>query len=337
MPIGPLVRSLVVIDNLADKVRPEQLNGFHWDGITLHCILQITEYPKWKWLVHPWVDPAFAPPLENVYRASFKETSPSCYLQPSVAPSGYYGRHRNPSISSASGSSAGSRTPPTSMSSGGTGISNYHRNLRAWCYARMSSVFIDDMTGYIVSTDVTIGYEPQESRSHYRRVSLFDPLGYYQQAENPDGADDPNNPSQPQGYAVPVEQRTIIIRELHWNVKQAKLEEFIQSSNLSGVCQLEPDEGNPEMRKAQKSHCHALVYFATPFEAIQAVHKLNGKTLENRCLKVELARDSIRIRTQSRARTSSIESSLGAVSLNAPPSPSERRRRTGPIIVDGSQ
>ena len=302
-------------DSLAYGDLTDKLNGYQWGGTTLHCILQYprSKYPpNGRWLIHPSMDLARALPLQWLYRASLQRRSPYPNSQRSPPPSGYDGRHRTPSISSDSSGSVGSLTPSTA-SFGSSGGTEYYYSIQAHFNNRISSATIDASTGDVVSLSSIANYGSDLPPSHLKEISWLDP------------ALDRPNVSHPR-YNVPVEHRSIMIRELNWNVTKPALEDFLRSLHLRGECQF-PNVSRPG---------YALVHFGTHQEAIDAVRRLDHKYFAERRLQVELAQETTTISNDTRPRTSSIASSGSVVSSNAPSSPSERRQRRGPIIADGS-
>ena len=306
--------------NIIDGVYTDGLNGYKWNGTTLHCILQ---YPWRTWVIHPTIEPPSAPPLVGLYRRSL---GPPLSLQPQMHPSYNHGRPRTSSLSSASSqasSSVGCLTPPMSMSAtlASPGTSDFNRELQEYIHSRSYSAIIDITTGRRVSTSDAAMYETNMGPRHHQRVLLID-----------DAVPSPVEPAinmayQPH-YNTPVEYRSIIIRELDRTVNKTMLEDFLRSQNLRGECRFEDRRSDVRI--------YAFVDFASYQEALDAKRRLNTRVFAGRQLNVEIATEPSHICRDSRARASSLTSEGSAVSSNTSASSSGRRQRRGPILVDGS-
>lgn len=302
------------------------MNGYNWNGTILGCIVQ---YPNGRWLVHHSTDPANAPPLALLYRASPGQWSLLSSPQAYTPPSAYDQRHRTLSVSSVSSSSGGSVASPTPRSFGTQGMPDYHPDCRNCIQLHMARGFIDAATGDLVPSNGMAGNETDLRPSHWHSVMHINSPMPYQYEASTHVFDQPR-------YDIMIQQRTIIIRELSRTTDQARLEDFLGSLNLRGRIQLEPDERNPDGYTLERRRCHAFVEFATSQEAVEAVQRLNGRHLAERCLDVEMAREANIIHRGSRERADSLASDASTASSSVARTPSSGRRCRGPIIADGS-
>jgi len=282
------------------------------------------QYPNGRWLVHHSTDPAQAPPLALLYHASPGQWSPFSSPQVYAPLSEYDQRHRALSVSSLSSSSGGTSTPPTR----GMPADYYpdRRNRTQLCNA---PGFIDALTGDLIPSNGMAGYETDLHPSNWHRALHINNLVPYQPEASTDVFAQPTD-------NVMIEQHTIMIRELSRTVDRARLKEFLWSQNLQGRIQVKPDETRAEGKTSERRRRYALVEFTTSQEAIEAVRRLNGRQLADRCLDVRMAKDAETIHKGSRERAGSLASDASTSSSSVATPPSSGRQRRGPIIADGS-
>lgn len=281
------------------------------------------QYPNGRWLVHHSTDPTKAPPLTLLHHASPGQWSPFSCQQVYNPLSGYDQRHRNLSVSSGSSSPGGTATPPTQ------GLPDYHPDMRNRTQLCRVPGFIDAFTGDLIPPNSMIGYETDLHPSHWHMALHINNLVPYQPEPSTDELAQPRPD-------IMIEQNTIMIRELSRAVDPARLTEFLGSQNLRGRIQMGPDERRQEGRTSEQRRCYALVEFATSQEAIEAVHRLHGRLLVDRCLHVKMAKDGRTVQSGSRERAGSLASDASTTSSSVATTPSSGRQRRGPIIADGS-
>lgn len=206
---------------------------------------------------------------------------------------------------------------------------DYHSDRRNRTQLCMIPGFIDADTGDLVPPNSTAGIETDLHPSNWHRALHINDLVPYQAEASTDVFALPKDD-------VMVEQHTIIIRELSRTVDQARLKEFLWLQNLQGQIQLKPDETRAEGKTSERRRCYALVEFTTSQEAIEAVRRLNGRQLADRCLDVRMAKDAETIHKGSRERAGSLASDASTSSSSVATPPSSGRQRRGPIIADGS-
>ncbi len=296
------------------------LNGYNWNGTVLGCIVQ---YPNGRWLVHHSTDPARAPPLTLLRHASPGQWSPFPCQQVHTPLSAYDQRHRNLSVSSVSSSSGGASPPPT------RGTLDHYPHTRNRTQLCMAPDFIDAFTGDLIPSNGMAGYNTDLHPSHWHRALHINNLVPYQ-AKALMGI-----PAQPRPDVM-IDKTTIMIRELSRNVDQARLTDFLGSQNLRGRIQSEPDDRRSDGKTPERRRRYALVEFATNQEAVEAVHRLHGRQLVDRCLNVKMAKDGRSIQSGSRERAGSIASDVSTASSSVATMSTSGRQHRGPIIADGS-
>ncbi len=206
---------------------------------------------------------------------------------------------------------------------------DYYPDRRNRTQLCMAPDFVDAVTGDLVPSNDMAGKETDLHPSNWHRALHINDLVPYQTEALTDVFAQPKDD-------VMIEQCTIMIRELSRTVDQARLQEFLWSQNLQGQIQLKPDETRAEGKTPERRRCYALVEFTTSQEAIEAVGRLNGRQLADRCVHVEMAREATTIHRGSRERAGSLASDASTASSSVATTPSSGRQRRGPIIADGS-
>ena len=223
------------------------------------------------------------------------------------------------STSSQASSSGRSWTPPTP--SGSQGTPECYPDSQVYGFLETIPAMIDVTTGVVVSPSTLAGYtvNPPPGRFH-RFFHINNPVPY--------PVHDSTQATHRLSHGVPVEHRKIIIRELSLSVNEQTLQQLLRSRSLRGECTIE--------KKSSPPRCHAFVQFFTNQGAVEAVRKLDGWQFLGRRLKVEIARETSVVNEEGRGSSNGVSNHGSEVSSNPETTPSNRRRRWGPIIADGS-
>lgn len=291
-------------------------DDYQWHGKRIHCILQC---PNGDQLVHPNIEPAKVTPLKRIHRTGSSYLSASSASQPPISPYGNRGRDRNMSLSSISSqSSVGSLTPPSPLSPRSHGYPAGRREPLTW--ERVDGAFpaaVNTTTGSIRIKSAAAGDAPSCLPINHYEVILIRSNQHFQ------GPTSPTFTQQPR-LVVPTERRSIIIRNVDDKIEQAQLEAFLRSQGVQGWrhCQV-----------SSTRRCYAFVEFGRHIDAIEAVRKLNGKDYGDRRLNVELRTEEYPRGTHERA--GSLASNANTLSSSGSIDVTERRRRSGPNIVNG--
>ena len=227
-----------------------------------------------SWLIHPRTNPTASKPLVRRYRTN------SGLWYPVITPQLEGGR-RNPSVSSMSSqaSSQGGHTTPSSL--GSIGSSGTHPQVFA-AYDLVISVpaVVDTTSGAILPPDTAsthLAAPPLDDSSRYQIYLHISNTGAYS----------PQSPS----HIAPrprlehrTERRTIIIRELNFDVTEQGLQGLLVAQNLAGLSSF-------YITRPENRRCHALVTFTTCPDAREAVRRLHNRRFMDRILKVDLAQE----------------------------------------------
>ncbi|KAL8824587.1 MAG: hypothetical protein Q9191_004952 [Dirinaria sp. TL-2023a] len=291
------------------------MNGCQWNGTILSAILC---YPDGRWLVHPSTDAENAKPL--IYAAQKRNAA---WLQRSFhSPGGSSGRQRNLSFSSNSSqaSSTGGFSPPPGFAAlTGQRAAQIAAQVRARIRATLRSVCVDTRTGDFLGLGTGFAYPPDQQPNRYRTFRYMQ--GFY-----PPELSSPT--PLPPSYDFIVERRTIIIRELGFNVTEQQLVECLASQHSEGPCTI---RRNPDTRR-----CHAFVEYPSNHQAVEAVRRLNGLRLADRTLSVEIAPEGSIVNRRRHSRSSTLGSLDSDTSSSITAGSPRMNRRHGPIIADGS-
>ena len=194
-------------------------------------------------------------------------------------------------MSSASSVSSGHgrNSRPSSISSvGSSGLTGHYPLCGTYEQLTPATVIVDTLNGDILPSDTFIGSlanPPENDDGRYQR---------FLSAGNA-SANGPRSPtltaSRPQ-YEHQTERRTIMIRDLDYNVTEWRLQEFLETHDLA-------EHLERELKKFDRTRiCSALVKFPTGSGARNAVEKLDECHFMGRKLRVELAPESDTVRHQ---------------------------------------